>query len=112
MAFIVKSQGDNPGYSLTYEELAQLWNGHVRGNPAASIALGKLPDSERRLAEGLYKAYTPNPKGKGRKKDKKRSKALTKARSGNDARTSQLYSLLNHPDPWCRETARAELEKS
>ena len=112
MAFVIKSQGNDPGYSLSYEELAQLHNAALKGNPAARIALAKLPATEQRTAEMVYKAYTGEPKAKGGKKGKKRSKALSKARSGNDARTSQLYSLLTHSDPWVRETARAELEKS
>lgn len=110
MAVILKGEGDSSPYS--YEQLAQLWNAHLQGNPAASIALSKMPATERRTAEMVYKAYSPGTPKKVSKKGKKRSKAITKALkppSAKEMRRNRLQMLLTHPDAWVRETARKEL---
>ena len=108
VAVILKSEGESYS-SLSYEQLAQLHNAALKGNPAARIALEKMPAGERRLASMLYKAYTPDKPRKGKKS--KRDKVITKAQKANvDARLMRLQLLLGHPDPFIRETARTRLE--
>lgn len=113
MAYIIgKSLTGNAGYSLSYEELAQVYSAAVNGNPAARIALEKLPASEQRTAEMLFKAYSAPPVNGKKKGAKKRAKVITKAMKAKaDSRRSHLEMYLYDSDPLIRETARTQLEK-
>jgi hypothetical protein len=101
---ITKSADEGSAYS--YEHLAAIWNAHLNGNSAATIALQQMPAGEARLAKMLHESFVP--KGK---KSKKKAKTITKAARNVDSRRMRLEMLMGHPDAWVRETARSALEK-
>jgi hypothetical protein len=108
VAYIYKGadnpRASDPGYSLSYEELAQVYQAANSGNAAAAIKLAQLPAGERRLAEMVTKAFG----GKVSKPKKVKSKK-PKSLSAVKEYESWLKAQTASSDPAVRERALREL---
>lgn len=86
-----------------------MYHAAVMGNPAARVKLAKLPATEMRLAEMVYKAYGGKvAKPKKSKAEKLLKKSAKKARNGPavPSKRSMLEDLAyNDPSPAVRQAA-------
>jgi hypothetical protein len=92
--------------TMTYAELAALRQRAIAGDASAAIAFEQLPQTEKRLADMLVKAFGGNAVKAAKPKKPKKAKPSKPAIREREA---YLKSLLASDNPAEREMARTAL---